>query len=234
MTICDTPTPVQFTRAFRKLFFSSLLTSSSGNCAEDLDVLLAEFSNTTTGATPDATPLVTPTPQPPTLTIGPTDYREQNVNSNIIKENAIAYVSGYLLNKCFKIHSCSKCTETLASNDLDDNRKLLCYFKAYSQENGNFGGLHAPTACYLQYVIQLEDIFIKHFSIFTKSACVGANILKLLKCAPVPFQCCPEFPLDFLQKLFLRMRIYYSLKFANRDLSSTARKNKKYIKVAHL
>ena len=132
----DTPTPVQFTRAFTKLFFSSLLTSSSGNCAEDLDVLLAEFSNTTTGTTSDATPLVTPTPQPPTLTIGPTDYREQNVNSNIIKENAIAYVSGYLLNKCFKIHSCSKCTETLASNDLDDNRKLLCYFKAYSQENG--------------------------------------------------------------------------------------------------
>ena len=43
---CDNPTPIQFTRAFRKLFFSSLLTSSKGNCVKDVDVLLAQFSKT--------------------------------------------------------------------------------------------------------------------------------------------------------------------------------------------
>ena len=41
----DNPTPVQFTRAFRKLFFSSFLQSSTGNCADDFDTLLAQFSN---------------------------------------------------------------------------------------------------------------------------------------------------------------------------------------------
>ena len=39
----DKPTPVQFTRAFRKLFFSSFLESSTGNCDHDLDTLLAQF-----------------------------------------------------------------------------------------------------------------------------------------------------------------------------------------------
>ena len=34
------PSPTQFTRAFRKLLFSSLLNSSTGNSAEDLDSLL--------------------------------------------------------------------------------------------------------------------------------------------------------------------------------------------------
>ena len=38
----DNPTPVQITRAFRKLFFSSFLNTSSGNCAEDFDDLLGQ------------------------------------------------------------------------------------------------------------------------------------------------------------------------------------------------
>lgn len=87
---------------------------------------------------------------------------------------------------------------------------------------------------YLQYVLQLEDIFFLKISIFTKSSCVGKDIMKKLKNIPVTFQCCEEFSLDYLQKLFLRMRIYYSLKFANRDLSATKRKDRKYIKVTHL
>jgi hypothetical protein len=38
----ENPTPLQFTRAFRKLFFNSyLLPMGNGNCAADLDALLA-------------------------------------------------------------------------------------------------------------------------------------------------------------------------------------------------
>jgi predicted KAP-like P-loop ATPase len=51
--------------------------------------------------------LVQPTPQPQTLVIGATDYREQHVSSGVVQENAVAYVAGYLLNKCFNIHDCS-------------------------------------------------------------------------------------------------------------------------------
>ena len=38
---CDTPTPVQFTRAFRKLFFDNFLSPSNGNCTADVDKMLA-------------------------------------------------------------------------------------------------------------------------------------------------------------------------------------------------
>ena len=58
-----------------------------------------------------------------------------------------------------KNHSCSTCKEALVSNKLDDDRKLLCYFKAYEQGESTFGGLNVPTNCYLQH-IQLEDIFM--------------------------------------------------------------------------
>ena len=78
---CDNPSPTQFTRAFRKLLFSSLLNSSTGNCAEDLDSLLSQFSSNSNNAV-----LVHPPPQPQTLNIGATDYREQDVSSSIVKE----------------------------------------------------------------------------------------------------------------------------------------------------
>ena len=149
-------------------------------------------------------------------------------------ENAIAYVSGYLLKKCFTKHQCETCTAALVSHELDDNRKLLCYFKAYETEEVPFGGLNAPTIPYLEYVTQLETVFLTNFSIFTKSSCVGKHILSKLKAVPMSFQTCPDFPLEFLQKLFLQMRIFYCLKFANRDFSSCKRKDRKYIKVTHL
>ena len=228
----DNPTPVQFTRAFRKLFFSSFLNTSSGNCAEDFDDLLGQCTEKPNVPIVVATPSQPQMPQ--TLDIGPTDYRELNVSSNLMRANAIAYVSGYLLQKCFKQHCCQTCTTALVSSELDDERKLFCYFKAYESDKGTFGALHAPTIPCLEYVTQLEDLFISSFSVYTKSSCIGKTILAKLKSSPVAFKTCPDFPLDYLLKLFLRMRIYYSLKFANRDFISTKKKDRKYIKITHL
>jgi hypothetical protein len=97
------------------------------------------------------------------------------------------------------------------------------------------------SASFLEYVVQLEAIFFKNFSIYTKSSSVGGDILKLLKREPVSFQYCEEFLLEYvlenenIWKLFLRMRIYYSLKFANRDFRTTKKKKgRKYLNVSHL
>ena len=57
-----------------------------------------------------------------------------------------------------------------------------------------------------------------------KRSCVGKTILAELKSAPVPFKTCADFPLDYLLKLFLQMKIYCSLKFASRDFTSTKKK----------
>jgi hypothetical protein len=108
------------------------------------------------------------------------------MDSNL--DNAIAYFAGYLVHKCMKIHTCPTCTEAIQCKNLDDNRKLFCYFKAYDDTADTFGGLHAPTNCFLEYIIQLEDTFFKNVSVYTKSLSVGGDILKLLKKIQVPFQ----------------------------------------------
>ena len=186
---CYNPSPTQFTRAFRKLLFSSLLNSSTGNCAEDLDSLLSQFSSNSNNAV-----LVHPPSQPQTLNIGGTDYRELDVSSSIVKENAVAYVAGYLLKKCFDIHQCSSCKEILASTNLDSSSKLLCYFKNYKDDNSS--RLQMPSQCFLDYILRLEDSFVKHFSVYTKSTKVGDDLLKIFKSMPVNFQQCPAFPME--------------------------------------
>ena len=230
----DNPTPIQFTRAFRKLFFSSFLNSSTGNCADDFDNLLAQFAEAKSRKS--NVPAMAALPKvAPHLEIGTVDYRENEVSENLLKDNPIAYVAEYLLQKCFKLHECSTCREAVVTEKLEDNRNLLCFFKAYKSEK-SFGGLLAPATSYLQYVIQLEDLFVKDFSMYTKSVGVGKSILVKLQDVPVSFQHCPEFPFQYLLKLFLRLRIYYSIKFANRNLSckSNNKRSKKYIKVTHL
>ena len=225
---CDTPSPTQFTRAFRKLLFSSLLNSSTGNCAEDLDSLLSQLSSNSNNAV-----LVHPPSQPQTLNISGTDYRELDISSSIVKENAVAYVSGYLLKKCFDIHQCSSCKEILASANLDSSSKLLCYFKNYKDNNSS--RLQMPSQCFRDYILHLEDCFVKLFSVYTKSTKVGDDLLKIFKSMPVNFQHCPPFPMEYMLKLFLRMCIYYTKKFANRNFASTSKKKcRKYIKVSRL
>ncbi len=229
----DNPTPIQFTHAFRKLFFSSFLNSSRGNCDDDFDNLLAQFSK----ADSSVPALIPATTSPPSDDIRSTDFKEKEVGDNLLKDNPIAYVAGYLLRKCFQIHKCSTCESALVTNQLEDNRNLLCFFKAYESEK-TFGGLIAPTKPYLEYVIKLEDIFVRDFSAYTKCDGIMKTILIQLQSVPVPFTQCSEFPRNHLLKLYLKMRIYYCIKFANRDLSTSkgkkAKKSKKYIKVAHL
>ena len=113
----------------------------------------------------------------------------------------------------------------LVADQLEDNRNYLCFLKAY-EYNKSFGGLFAPTAPFLEHVIRLEDIFITDCSTYTKSNGIRKKILLQLQKGPVLFEQCPHFALQFLLKL---LRIYYGIKFANRDLSTakSEQKNKK-------
>ena len=86
----------------------------------------------------------------------------------------IAYVSGYLLKKCFTKHQCEICKAVQVSYEIDYNWKLLCFFKAYETgEVDPFGGVNAPTIPYMEYVTQLENVCSQTFP---SSGDVFANI----------------------------------------------------------
>lgn len=226
---CDNPTPLQFTRAFRKLFVDNFLTPLlSGNCAEDFDAYLVK-SHTTKSDTPAAQDQ----PIPPHSTVEDTDYNTNEVGQNLVSINAVTYVSGYLLKKCLTKHPCDMCRRTCTTTSIDDSSQLFCMFKSFEGiDNG--GGLTVPQDMFVQHVTQMEDIFINEFNKSIHRKNIGSYLCAQMPALPKTYLKCQNFPVTYMIKLFVKMRLHYALKFGNQELTAKNRKSRKYIKVQHL
>ena len=220
----DNPTPIQFKRAYRKLFHTNLLKITSGNCEEDADHSLTELSSVN-----DIVPLATESMSP--LKFISSEYTTEDIQSKVIKHNSLAYVAGFLLKRTFERHQCSTCKSYLTN--LDDKRKLFLVFKAYDTDTNLFGGFTVPSKAMMDFLIKLEDIFVRYFRNLRKVKSIGSEILEIMEKEILNIQCV-QFDKRYIVMLFIRLRIYYYIKFGNRELASTTRKSRKYLKVVHL
>ena len=224
----DNPTPIQFIRAYRKLFHINLLSVVSGNCEADKNNLLVNIEHLEQNRQ-----ILSSITSPPTIIIDSTDYASEDFQKEILKNNAVSYVAGYLLRKTFAKHKCDDCS-ALATGNLDFDQGAFLFFKAYNNESNLFGGLVAPSELMITFTLNLEDEFTKHMQTLRKTAEVGKELLHKLEKIKLDVHC-EEFDRKYLLMLFIRLRIYYCLKFANRVLEKPKkRKNRKYIKVRHL
>jgi hypothetical protein len=126
----DNPTPIQFCRAFRKLFYSHFLEQSSGNCAEDVDKILVQLHPPPrNNSSKENQPLAQDQP----FVVDESDYRDLAIDPDQSNSggNAITYVAGYIITKCFHKHKCDTCVSNLVNDELDSSNKLFCYFKGY-------------------------------------------------------------------------------------------------------
>ena len=221
----DNPTPIQFCRAFRKLFYDNVLLQTKGNCTEDLDAVLV-------GTNYNKNPTAFEECQSEPFQVDESDYRLISLEENLIGMNAITYVAGYLLKKCLEKHDCHSCIKELINNELDSSNKLFCYFKSYESTKKPFGGLIVPSDTFVKYVTTIEGKFIEEFPTVLNMVGIGKYFSAKLPKFSVPQ--CPDFPCEYMLKLFVRMRLYYTLKFGNRELSSVNKKNRKYFKITHL
>ena len=195
----DNPTPIQFKRAYQKLFHSNLLTVTSEKCEADNNKTLLHLSNLENTNIPS---FATGSIKKP-LTSTSTDYASEDMQLMIVRENAIAYVAGYLLRKAFEKHNCSKCAP-LANDNLDSDRRIF-FCKAYQTDASMFGGLVSPSSQMLAYVTILEDKCVTYFSSLKKSVGIGNDVLHQLK--QIGFITpCNDFYHDYLLRFFIRMR----------------------------
>ena len=86
----------------------------------------------------------------------------------------------------------------------------------------------------LTYTTSLGDLVVTYFKSLKQTKNVAADLIKRLLKVELNITCA-NFDKKFLVKLFVRMRLYYCLQFENQNLGkSKKRKNRQYIKVAHL
>jgi hypothetical protein len=191
----DNPTPIQFCRAYRKLFYKALLQQSSRNCTEEIAQAGSNRKATSENIS-DVEPFV----------MEETDFRELNIADNPVGANAITYVAGYLITKCLKKHVCNTCASSLINPTLDSTDKLFCYFKGYESPTKTYGGLTVPNDAFIEYVTKIENKMVNGFSEVMCNEGVSKALARQLSLFVV--QPCHEFPSKYLLMLFVRMRIY--------------------------
>lgn len=134
--------------------------------------------------------------------------------NEMLQKNFIRYVCGYLLNKALRVHSCEMCITYSKDHDELDDSSFFCFLKAYENaSNDTFGNLQMPNNKFVELICRIERIFQENFEkLATQNICKTLFDVsnQLPFCHP-----CKYFPKEFVVRLYLRVRIYYTLKTIN-------------------
>lgn len=203
------PTAVQFGRAYKNLFaLKCLEQNESSNC------LLEDASDILLAITPKLIEKTTYF-----VATGNTDKTNFKIQTNDyrnlpIEGDGLICVSAYLLRKCLSKHSCDSC---------------LNYYSLFlTDQSEHCDSLITQPKSFLHYLRSLENLFVSYFS----TLCIYDNIghsLATIFSKVMFIHPCPEFDYKYLVSLYTRVRIYYSLKYANKECKSQAcnKENKK-------
>lgn len=207
------PTPIQFSRAFKKIFVQRFFDGSESPDSMD-DVyevfmdLTPEFTETCNDVLSMATPVYTP------LKVFTSDYK----NIETPEGNALVCVTEYLLKKSLLQHSCDVCQIFFNNPDsFVSEETCSCKLKAYDTENSPFGGVTVPSKDIVEYMLKLESIFVSKFNEIAFREGIGMRLKKeFSKIVYIhPYK---DFPLQYFLSLYTRVRIYRTLKFINDNI----------------
>ncbi|XP_072384627.1 uncharacterized protein [Diabrotica undecimpunctata] len=185
--------------------------SEGTNCLDEFDTILANI----TPEVIEKCQILIPEPNIfKYLKIESRDY----TNLNISEKNGFVYVGGYFMKKMLEKHKCASCLQYgKEQTDLSDST-IYSFFKAYpNAENDTFGNLKMPNMNFITYIHALENVFCEYFPEMAINQDIGKNLKNMLSNIEPP-KPCQEFPVDYLIALFVRVRIYYTIKFLNQDI----------------
>lgn len=139
-----------------------------------------------------------------TIEVHTVDYRFE-----MPQLNSFNYMCWYLLKKCYEVHDPLKCDQL--SRLLHDN-VIGINWKFY-----NWDKYFKPPDIFIDFIKRLDEKLDKHFGNRLEVG-LGTGILLVLK----DLRCgllCPCFPINYLRRLFVRLRIFNIIRYNNKRLS---------------
>lgn len=143
------------------------------------------------------------------LLIRTTDYRDK-----MPEKNAFVYICGYCYKKCIQLHNCDKFqTYIRGGMNLEDDTAVLC-----NKLDRNIQICKTvPPEDFTEYLLLLEFKFKEFFDANTEISSIGQEIFKEFEDSDYGFGMpCPCFPIDYLKALFIRLRLFYTIRKNNR------------------
>ncbi|KAI5631241.1 THAP domain-containing protein [Phthorimaea operculella] len=210
------PSSWHLVSAFRKLFFMCIIKQykEGSFCDELSDVLLEGTKLFTKLASEDDDQQLENIPgenisKP---TISTTDYNALDLPD----ENALIYICAYLLKKCFAQHKdCSLMEAYLRPPDDPLNTQNVVLREDF-----------------VRFIEAMEEKFAFYFIDKYQNNKVLRSLLQEVQGLSFAMPCgC--FPMEYLKKLYLRLRIFYTLKY-NNTAFKLSKKRRKYFSVTSL
>ncbi|RVE43246.1 hypothetical protein evm_012126 [Chilo suppressalis] len=191
------PTCRKFSIAFRKIFIRDFLEKS-----ETKDIDSNKLSKRKSKAI--KLPLLKPEPLDLNLKLAVGDY---DYRFNFPDKNELIYVAGYLSKKCFEKHACVKMSQnfTLKSPVINYNENYFYVIRDFAM---------IPPDNMLAFVAMLEQKFCEYFQFVINIVNLGNELFNYLKHFRFGMTC-ECFPTNYCIKLYIRFRIYHTLKVNN-------------------
>lgn len=208
------PLPIQFMRAFSEMYLVNMMKSSAeGEREPDIYEILLKTDEIINNK------MITPLsePKPSLVSLG----SESEPQMDLPEAHTLKYVTSYLLYKCSDKHSCKEMTAALKLLPTLDQTDLFTHFEAYNKKAPYYRKLKLPSQVLYEYVEKLDVVFTDHFARSIEER-PGSKIFSLLKVIPLPKSSCQCscFPFDYLLKVFVRLRIFMTLKLNNRNFKA--------------
>lgn len=184
------PTPILFTRAFKNLVSKHFLEhSSGGDSTVNGRKMLKRIASVSSPSV--SSRAYEDLPGVPVLNVTTTNYRDLWLS----ERSTFKGVCEFLLNECLRAHiNCDVCV-------------------AYAKENNSSN--RDASSSFNFYISNLEDTFMRNFEKLSIEENLGVQMLQLAQ--QIEYKPpCPDFPVALLIKLFLRMRIYFTLSRHNK------------------
>lgn len=146
------------------------------------------------------------------------NFEVDDVEVDFFRDNAFAYVSCYFYLKIFRAHTCSQPLPYLG----DDFSVEYLFTHERQIHRCN---LIKPPQGFLDYLKEIEIIFVREFDSICHRIGVGQLLFDKMKHVS-PYKCCNKSDSNANLALYIRIRIFFALKFFNRNLSRPHYKTK--------
>lgn len=151
---------------------------------------------------------------------------------NLLENNGTSYVAGYFAFKLLKKHDCEECRNDFKNHIIINTSSNNLYARLRQFQGIKTGGIFVPSDHWIQYIKELEELLMQNVYKLMYEKNVLYKIFNILKDVNTSFMKCKNFPKFYFLKLFIRIRLYYIILFANRTLKNKS-KNQKYLKITN-